>query len=126
MKRAMHGGMRQREVALIALIVIAWAILLAAALGCASPRAQLRTAVDAYATTLGVLTDARAAGLIDDAEAAEIETWRVLARQALDAWRAALDADADPGSAIQTFNEAMRALVATRLGTEEGPDDGDN
>jgi len=61
-------------------------LILAAALGCASQRAQLATAADTYATTLNVLADARRAGLIDDQQAAEIERWRVVARAALDAW----------------------------------------
>jgi len=82
--------------------------------GCASPRAQLRNAVDAYAATLRVLADARKAGLIDDEHAAEIERWRATARAALDAWRAALEKGRPVDGPAAQFNEAMRELARLR------------
>jgi len=86
--------------------------------GCASERAQLRNAVDAYTTTLQVLTDARQAGLIDDATAAEIEGWRGIAREALDAWRLADETAAPAGEPVQRFNEAMRVLTQAVIEAE--------
>jgi len=100
----------------IAISMTFW--LVVAALGCASQRAQLATAADTYATTLNVLADARRAGLIDDRQAAEIERWRVAARAALDAWRVAVETGAPADSAIQRFNEAMRALTDMMLQAE--------
>jgi len=97
-------------------IVVSVVVLLAA--GCASQRAQLATAVDTYAATLQVLADARRAGLLDDQAAAEIERWRVVAREALDSWREAIDAGDAADSAIQRFNEAMRELMRARLSAE--------
>ncbi len=92
--------------------------LVASALGCASDRAQLRNAVDAYATTLEVLTDARQAGLIDDAAAAEIEGWRGIAREALDAWRLALETGTPAEGRVQRFNEGMRVLTRAVIEAE--------
>jgi len=95
---------------------VAWLLLLA--LGCASGRAQLRNAVDAYTTTLNVLAEYRRAGLIDDEQAAEIERWRVAARHALDAWRVAVQEGESEDAPVRAFNEAMRALTDAALEAE--------
>ena len=107
---------RSSDVAL--LIVLAGIVL---SLGCASERAQLATATDAYATTLQVLADARQAGLVDDAAAAEIETWRATARDALDAWRVALEAGEQTDGPVQRFNQAMRSLTQALMAAQRRP-----
>lgn len=86
--------------------------------GCASERAQLRNALDAYSTALEVLTDARQAGLIDDEAAAEIEEWRSIAREALDAWRLAVETGEPAEGHVQRFSEAMHALTRAMLEAE--------
>ena len=96
-------------------------VLVALAYGCTlnapSQGAQLRTAGDAYATTLNVLADYRRAGLIDDEQAAEIELWRAAARAGLDAWRQALD---EGDSAVQSYNRAIGELTRALLMAEKG------
>ena len=91
---------------------------LVALAGCATEAARLRTAADAYATTLRVLADYRRAGRIDDAEAAQIEDARVAARAALDSWRGAVEAGGSNADAAQRFNEALDALIDARLKAE--------
>jgi hypothetical protein len=105
------------------LVVASLLSLLAVACGCATPEAQLRNAVDAYASTLSVLTDCRRAGLIDDEQAAVIETWRALARQALDAWRIALEAGEGTDTAAESFSRAMRELWRLQFEAQEGAPD---
>lgn len=97
------------------LITLGLSVVLA---GCASERQQLRNAVDAYATTLEVLTDARLAGVINDQQAAEIEEWRSIARDALDSWRVAVETGEPTDQPVQRFNEAMRALTRAMLEAE--------
>ena len=105
-------------------------VVLVLALGCANDRAALYVSVDAYSTALETLTAARQAELIDDEEAAQIDEWRVLARDALDDWRAALAGDphAPPAaSAAEAFARAMRELTdavdrLTASEPEEAPD----
>ena len=91
-----------------------------ALIGCGSPRAQLRTAADTYASTLTVLTEYRNAGLIDDEAAVRIERWRTMARAGLDAWRIALDTDASPASAVDAYVRGMQALSQAILDAEAG------
>jgi len=100
----------------IAISMTFWLVIVA--LGCASERARLLAATDAYTTTLEVLADARRAGLIDDQAAAEVEQWRVVARAALDAWRLAVETGQPAEGAIQRFNEALRELTRARLSAE--------
>ncbi|MFO7959004.1 MAG: hypothetical protein R6X33_18110 [Candidatus Brocadiia bacterium] len=88
-------------------VLICLVLLLA---GCASERARLRNATDAYSTALEVLTDARQAGVINDQQAAEIEEWRSIARDALDSWRVATETGGPTDEPVQRFNQAMRAL----------------
>lgn len=89
-----------------------------------SPEADLLVATDAYATTLEVLADCRRAGLIDAEQAAEIEQWRIVAAQALDAWREALETGEEPYDAVAAFNHAVRALWRAQLQAEGRGGDG--
>ena len=94
-----------RKLILVGLVIA----LLVAFSGCGQTEAQrLRNAADAYATALDLAADARQAGLIDDAEARRIETYRRTARSALDAWR---DAYARRAGARGSFEAAFRAAL---------------
>lgn len=90
--------------------------------GCAGmgSRAQLRTAGDAYNTTMSVLTECRAAGLISDEDAETIEQARVVARVALDSWRAAVDRGEGAAGAAARFYGALVVLVEARVAAEAG------
>jgi hypothetical protein len=98
------------------LMVLAIALLVTLA-GCGRTEAQrLRNAADAYATAVDLAADARQAGLIDDAEARRIETYRRTARSALDAWRDAYARRAGPrGSFEAAFCAALDELRAVCL-----------
>jgi len=98
--------------------VVALVVLAALAASCASPRQGLAGSVELYTVTLDTLTQYRRAGLIDDEQAAEIESARAAARAALDAWRAALQAQESPKGAIAEFNAAMARIIALRTGAE--------
>ncbi len=100
-------------------------LIVALVAGCVSPAAQLRTATDTYATTLHALADLRRTGYIDDAEAARIESVRVVARAALDTWRSALEAGAPDPEAIATFGDALADLVGARTELEARHNDTD-
>lgn len=89
-----------------------------------SPEADLLVATEAYATALEVLADCRRAGLIDAEQAAEIEQWRIVAAQALDAWREALETGEEPYDAVAAFNHAVRALWRAQLQAEGRGGDG--
>ncbi len=100
-------------------------VLTAVAPGCVRPQGQdygrpaLRAAADTYATTLTLLAEYRQAGLIDDEAARRIEQARVVARLALDQWRAALQADQPPAQAADSFQRALSQLITERIRAEQ-------
>ncbi len=107
----------------VSFLLALWLALMVVA-GCASSqRAQLRTATDAYASTVSMLADLRSAGLIDDAQAARIDVWRAAARAALDAWRAALESGEPETSAVENYNRAMAALTKALMDVEARNDE---
>lgn len=70
------------------MLVMLLAVVLATFLGCRMPESQrLELAGDDYATTVGLLADARQAGLITDQEAWNVEIYRPTAWANLQAWR---------------------------------------
>ena len=83
-------------------------------------RTSLRTAVDTYATTLGILADYRAAGLLSDEAVVRIDEARVLVRAALDEWRECLETDQSVSAAIADWTAAMSVLIDERLAVEGG------
>jgi len=93
-------------------IVAALALMLLSAAGCGTPRANLATAVDSASMTLELLTDARQAGMIDDAQAAEITRWIIVMDATLYAWREAIESGEDPGPAIELYLQVLERLTA--------------
>lgn len=98
-------------------VVVALLCAVLALAGCAflEKRSSLSIAVDTYATTLTVLAEYRAAGLLSEKAIERIDVARVLIRQALDDWREAQETDKSPSRAIGNFTEAMSVLIEERL-----------
>jgi len=101
-----------------ATVMAAVLVMLAGCMQANDPRLPLVTAVDGYTATVNVLAEARQAGRIDDATAERIESYRVLARSALDSWDQAVESGLPAESAARQFNDAMRALLEERLRIE--------
>ena len=53
-----------------------------------------------------------------------VEQWRIVAAQALDAWREALETGEEPYDAVAAFNHAVRALWRAQLEAEGRRSDG--
>jgi methionine synthase I (cobalamin-dependent) len=88
---------------------------------CASQAGALRTATDAYASTVSTLAQYRQAGLISDQAAAKIETARQAARTALDVWRLAVQAGVSPAAPAADFQSAMIELSRLLLAAQSTP-----
>ena len=82
-------------------------------------RLRLAQAVETYNTVLKAITVLRKAGKISDAQAAKIETYRQLASDGLEAWRAATEDSLDPADAVGQFQAALNFLIAQRMAAME-------
>ena len=109
------------------MILVSICVLLLCA-GCPNPptpKASLRTAVDAYATVLKTLAFYRNIGVIDDEAAEKIELARSLARSALYAWTAAMYNN-EPGPEMEEavarakreYDAAFQKLITAQLEAE--------
>jgi len=107
------------------LAVVVLAVALSLLVGCAGgtvddQRQALRNAADSYATAVDALADARTAGELDEAACQRIGTFKLAARQALEAWREAVDTGQPPDTAIEAFRAALRAMIEEQLRAEAG------
>lgn len=81
-----------------------------------SPQSQVYVGYDAYNHTMQILASYRIAGKISDEEYHEIEQYRVVASNALEQMKNAVDAGSDDWRAyLQIFNSALDQLLLTRL-----------
>ncbi len=104
----------KRAMVMVAVVMV----LMAGCMQANDPRLPLVTAVDGYAATVNVLAEARQAGKIDNATAERIESYRALARSALDNWDQAVESGLPAELAARQFNDAMRLLLEERLKVE--------
>jgi uncharacterized protein YdbL (DUF1318 family) len=115
------------------MIVLAVSVLSLSA-GCARTESRrLAHAADSYAVAVNLAADARRAGLINDVQAARLETYRQVARSALDAWRDAYhrkraarsraQAAPETGSFEAAFRAALHQMQCIyQPGGHDGPD----
>jgi hypothetical protein len=113
------NGTNNRNILLAAAVA---GMLCAGGCGQVSERQTYYTAVNSYAATMEAMSAYRAAGIIDDEAAMEIEPIRQQVRAALDLWGYRILNDEPVGETIDRFRRAMDELLLYRLQAEQGGD----
>jgi hypothetical protein len=103
----------KRATVLWMVLAVSYMALLA---GCTTPQKRYATATQTYTAALNVVSSAREAGQITDAQYAEIEQYRKVAALVLDRMKVAADTgdDQQARTLLRQFSEVIDKMLAAR------------